>query len=1625
MATTTIKDEPKPEAVDAPQDDAYAEVEAEMDADIEREGIEYEQVLESRLKGMAPAPQAKPKSKPKPKKFSGTPSGARDAWITRRGGGQIEDDLPRIAAVSWGHFKLANRTPLSVFRESFRLIERAPSDQVPSLRSRMARAKQVLTAQWLHSQRNSGIPEGSLLRTLDSLLSGESLSYAGTPPGAEKAWETRRRGYPLPETPASKGGSPPPHHWKNGPGMYLADHPEDFAGAGMADAPDDLKALVTSTDKRYRTAEGHWTPERQALHERILDQMDNEYRAADDLAMRSVSGKPIAIFLGGGPAAGKSTALQGFLAIPKGAAVIINSDDIKDHIPEYRQVQADDVLWPAAATVVHNESNVLGKELFRRTVSKRASFLYDMTMANPRRALTQMQEAKAAGYEVQVYFNDVPTDEGVRRMMERTEQGATNVSKRRYVPINLVRDTYQRAPKSFAAVAPQVADTWVLISNDVPRGVPPIKVVERLKGGRPRIVNRHKYEDFLRRNTLARINGETEAPDGRPHSRLGSDPDQREVRLARRMGPGGPGARARADGQRTAISHGALHDRGAAAGPGGRLAPRRYEGTPEGAVKGWETRRRGYPVPDETAVPSLFRWGTPTPEAFIAARNRTSRPGFLSPLVPEDIKDHKLFTTEDGTVGFAISPDGDIQNVFNNGGPKGAGAEAMLAAIRRGGNTLDCYDGFLPTFYSQLGFEETGRIKFNPEYAHGWDTAKYDHPDVVFMAWAGLPAPLEELRPVLSDKQKWSGHAISQRYYPGEQWDAAKADARGAATAGPHYAHAGQGVGGEERRVDLGAGAVLGRVVVYTSEAAKKAWITRKMEGWVSKAKKKAPGNTFVVMPGEEDKLAARIKVLEEKGYLIPRKPNAAQQVKAIELAERADSVMPELDALTEEITGLKPGEQAMGPQAWQDLSEKEKVDIQAAFLSSPTPEMIENAKPLWEGSLANKTMKRDAFILKINADQDWNEEAVLDSLATAQTGLVDGTPLGRKQILKALSGSYLMTTPEGTPLPLPRDLTMDDLYSDRFASAVKQLYPAESSVGVVDLIKKAQQQFVYARTKAIDDGAPTMPTQAMPDWWLTDKSKEIAENQWGYMQEAEKFDWAKASGLVTSTTPASKGGKLPLPKVWKTEVDGEDYTRTQTIGRTLVHKRYAQLMGRPNDPVIEEHSDIIARRVWGAWKGDSHSPGGLALQYYAAREIGTNHRLTPKQIESAQEYAAYNFVPWDKNQAPADRAALAEKKMRAYIRAQWETTQYILRRANVKELETYRALKLARTKLGTENSIAPSGAAWSSGDPAYTELPDLTLKQNGAASSSTKLSMVNSWQGVGKLKKSNKATRVVLRIKAPPTALLSIPVFGQNLYNEQEYVVLGTPWNGWDVWKSTAPAFQDIPTSDQRKKGARFAMSQARQIAVIDLNDPEQTGDGHWLHAENFPPEAQVQTEKPHAFFDEAKHKRDQRGRFAPKEGGLSPILMDPHETVWRSADPLASHYGMLVMDPSGQRILLREPTNHYQGYTWTFARGTREAGEAPLETAVREAREEYGLEVDVRGTLPDVLFSTPGGWASLYYVATPSGPTGATDWETSRTRWATFPEAIRLIQRSGNRAGRARDLRTLMAVYRRTRRP
>ena len=99
----------------------------------------------------------------------------------------------------------------------------------------------------------------------------------------------------------------------------------------------------------------------------------------------------------------------------------------------------------------------------------------------------------------------------------------------------------------------------------------------------------------------------------------------------------------------------------------------------------------------------------------------------------------RLFMSADGSTGFALAPDGDIEAVFRNQltGTRKSTMSSLPLAIANGGTKLDCYGTGLLNFYTQYGFIPVARVEFNPKYANpGW-TPEKGYPEIIFMMHNG------------------------------------------------------------------------------------------------------------------------------------------------------------------------------------------------------------------------------------------------------------------------------------------------------------------------------------------------------------------------------------------------------------------------------------------------------------------------------------------------------------------------------------------------------------------------------------------------------------------------------------------------------------------------------------------------------------------------------------------------------------------------------------------------------------------------------------------------------------------------------------------------------------------------
>ena len=137
--------------------------------------------------------------------------------------------------------------------------------------------------------------------------------------------------------------------------------------------------------------------------------------------------------------------------------------------------------------------------------------------------------------------------------------------------------------------------------------------------------------------------------------------------------------------------------------------------------------------------------------------------------ITERLASRKIKTREAAIAAIAKEKDSDktLTLVLNNEtGSKGMLSAVMVKALEEGVTALDAFavpserfpDGFLPSAYREFGFEETGRVPFDPSFYTqieladlkkfwkdtGWDESM-GYPDIVFMKWGGYDGSRSEI----------------------------------------------------------------------------------------------------------------------------------------------------------------------------------------------------------------------------------------------------------------------------------------------------------------------------------------------------------------------------------------------------------------------------------------------------------------------------------------------------------------------------------------------------------------------------------------------------------------------------------------------------------------------------------------------------------------------------------------------------------------------------------------------------------------------------------------------------------------------------------------------------------------
>lgn len=229
----------------------------------------------------------------------------------------------------------------------------------------------------------------------------------------------------------------------------------DISPAAVKQLEECAENLPQTKDKYFK--DGKYTPERKALHDKIIKSFKKDKPCVDD------SREPVCILTGGPPGSGKSTWLAKYLPwATKDRVYHIDADEVRAMLPEYKG-------WNATSTHVET------KDVVNRLIDEigkpcEYDLIYDGTMNKATSYDALVDKIRKLGYKVFIIYISVPKKVSEQRVLERYRKRG------RYVPKLVIDEVYEKGLTAFEKLAKE-ADGFIHVDGESG------KIVD--KGGMP------------------------------------------------------------------------------------------------------------------------------------------------------------------------------------------------------------------------------------------------------------------------------------------------------------------------------------------------------------------------------------------------------------------------------------------------------------------------------------------------------------------------------------------------------------------------------------------------------------------------------------------------------------------------------------------------------------------------------------------------------------------------------------------------------------------------------------------------------------------------------------------------------------------------------------------------------------------------------------------------------------------------------------------------------------------------------------------------------------------------------------------------------------------------------------
>ena len=195
---------------------------------------------------------------------------------------------------------------------------------------------------------------------------------------------------------------------------------------------DYVMALPQTKSIYFNESTQEYVPSRRKLHADIINKFKEEVVCITE-------GQPIAIFMGGSPASGKSSFLRKYSPyLLKEEILKVDADEIRAMLPEYDG-------YNAAQTHLETK-DIVNTLLSNKNIGIPCDFdlIYDGTMNSVKSYIPLMDILRKRGYKIFiVYMDKVPKDVIIKRALERYKKSG------RFVPLEVIEDFFEKGKTAF------------------------------------------------------------------------------------------------------------------------------------------------------------------------------------------------------------------------------------------------------------------------------------------------------------------------------------------------------------------------------------------------------------------------------------------------------------------------------------------------------------------------------------------------------------------------------------------------------------------------------------------------------------------------------------------------------------------------------------------------------------------------------------------------------------------------------------------------------------------------------------------------------------------------------------------------------------------------------------------------------------------------------------------------------------------------------------------------------------------------------------------------------------------------------------------------------------------------